>query len=110
MPYLQYYFNQPPLQVSNPATLSASNIATSLDPSWLILNNHFFYNEFIYTSMPTFNPQPKPPGIDDKAMADKHVECGLDSLVKEAHQERLNSLRGLLKEIADDEWKYGNSI
>lgn len=46
--------------------------------------------------------------IAEKALAAVHAENEFALSEKEAHKERMNKLRLLLKEIEEDDWKYPN--
>lgn len=46
--------------------------------------------------------------IAEKALAAVHAENEFALSEKEAHKERMNKLRLLLKDIEEDDWKYPN--
>lgn len=46
--------------------------------------------------------------IAEKALAAVHAENEFSLSEKEAHKERMNKLRVLLKDIEEDDWKYPN--
>lgn len=46
--------------------------------------------------------------IAEKALAAVHAENEFNLSEKEAHKERMNKLRLLLKDIEEDDWKFTN--
>lgn len=66
-----------------------------------------FHNEHSIALANTLLPKTD---IAEKALAAVHADNEFVLLVeKEAHKERMNKLKHLIKEIEEDDWKYPNA-